>query len=90
MKNRYIYFLGLTFLVIALGNPAFIFAAEETSSMTCDGGVINIGDADVDVREKCGEPNTKGAEQWVYDFGPSESYTVKFKDGKIVRILVSR
>jgi hypothetical protein len=89
MKRIYIYFIGLVFLVMALGNPAFSFAAEETSTMMCDGGVVNIGDTDVDVRDKCGEPNTQGANQWVYDFGPSQSFTVVFEDGKVVRILES-
>jgi hypothetical protein len=89
MKNRSIYVVGLTFLVMALGNPAFIYAAEETSTMMCDGGVVNIGDSDVDVRDDCGEPNTQGANQWVYDFGPSQHFTVIFEDGKVVRILES-
>ncbi len=74
---------------MALGNPAFIYAAEETSTMMCDGGVVNIGDSDVDVRDDCGEPNTQGANQWVYDFGPSQHFTVIFEDGKVVRILES-
>ena len=64
-----------------------LYAAEETSTMMCDGGVVSIGDSDVDVREDCGEPNTQGANQWVYNFGPGESYTVIFRDGKVVRIL---
>ena len=89
MKNRSIYVVGLTFLVMALGNPAFIYAAEETSTLMCDGGVVNIGDSDVDVRDDCGEPNTQGANQWVYDFGPSQHFTVIFEDGKVVRILES-
>ena len=89
MKNRNIYIVGLTFLVMALGNPAFIFAAEETSTMMCDGGMVNVGDTDVDVRDKCGEPNTQGASQWVYNFGPSQSFTVIFENGKVVRILES-
>jgi len=89
MKKIYIYFIGLTFLVMALGNPVFIFAAEETSTIMCDEGVVNIGDTDTDVRDKCGEPNSQGANQWVYDFGPSQSFTVIFKEGKVVRILES-
>ena len=44
MNKRKIYFIGLVFLVIALGSPGFIFAAEETSTMMCDEGVVNIGD----------------------------------------------
>ena len=89
MKKINIYFVGLVFMVMALGNPVFIFAAEETSTMMCDGGVVNIGDTDVDVRDDCGEPNTQGANQWVYDFGPSQHFTVIFEEGKVVRILES-
>ena len=55
--------------------------------MMCDGGVMNIGDSDVDAREDCGEPNTQGANQGVYNLGPGESYTFIFKDGQVVRIL---
>ena len=87
MNKRKIYFIGLVFLVIALGSPGFIFAAEETSTMMCDEGVVNIGDTDADVREKCGEPNSQSMDKWIYNFGPSEYFTVIFKEGKVVRIL---
>jgi len=89
MKKINIYFIGFVFVAMALGNPVFIFAAEETSTMMCDEGVVNIGDTDTDVRDNCGEPNTQGANQWVYDLGPSQSFTVIFEDGKVVRILES-
>ena len=89
MKNRNVYAVGLTFLVIALGNPAFIFGAEETPTMVCDRGVVNIGDTDVEVRANCGDPHTQGANQWVYEFDPSRSFTVIFKEGKVDRILES-
>jgi hypothetical protein len=49
MKKRNIYFISLVFLVMALGGSIPIFAAEEASTMMCDEGVVNIGDADVDV-----------------------------------------
>lgn len=88
MKKRNNYFIGLVFLVITLGSPVFIFAAEEASTMMCDEGVVNIGDADTDVQDKCGEPNSQGMNEWVYNFGPSQPvYKVIFKDGKVVRIL---
>ncbi len=87
MNKRKIYFIGLLFVVMALGSPVFIFAAEETSTMMCDEGVVNIGDTDADVREKCGEPNSQSMDKWVYNFGPSEHFTVIFKEGKVVRIL---
>jgi len=88
MKKRNNYFIGLVFLVMALGSPVITLAAEEASTIMCDEGAVNIGDADVDVQEKCGEPNTKGMNEWVYNFGPSQPvYKVIFKDGKVVRIL---
>lgn len=76
-------------LMVIFGNFS-VFAAEETSTMTCDEGVVNIGDADVDVQETCGQPDTQSMNEWVYDFGPSQPvYTVIFKDGQVVRILES-
>jgi hypothetical protein len=61
---------------------------EEASSIMCDEGVVNIGDMDVDVQGKCGEPNSQNLNEWVYNFGPSQPvYTVIFNEGKVVRIL---
>ena len=88
MKKRNIYFIGLAFVVTAVGIPGLIFAAEDASTMMCDEGVVNIGDADADVQDKCGEPNNQGMNEWVYNFGPSQPvYKVIFKDGKVERIL---
>ena len=87
MKIITIYLFGLTLLLMILGGSISLYAAEETSSMMCDGGVVNIGDSDVDVRDDCGDPDTQNVNQWVYNFGPGESYTVIFKNGKVVRIL---
>jgi hypothetical protein len=89
MKRIKIYFFSIAFLAMVLGGSICLYAAEETSSMMCDGGMVNIGDSDVDVRDNCGDPDTQGSNQWVYDFGPGQSYTVIFEDGKIVRILES-
>ena len=91
MKKRGIYFIGLVFLATALGSTLPIFAAEETASMMCDEGVVNIGDTDVDVQRKCGQPDNQSMDQWVYNFGPSQPiYSVVFKDGKVLRILESK
>jgi hypothetical protein len=88
MKEINIYFIGFVFLATALGGSITIFASEETSTMMCDEGVVNIGDADVDVQDKCGEPNSQSINEWVYNFGPSQPvYKVIFKDSKVVRIL---
>jgi len=91
MKKRNIYFIGLVFLAATLGSTMPIFAAEETSTMMCDQGVVNIGDADVVVQDTCGQPDNQSMDEWVYDFGPSQPvYTLIFKDGKVVRILESK
>ena len=87
MEKRHIYFIGLLIVLMAFGNTFSIFAAEKTSTMMCDEGVVNIGDRDADVREKCGEPNSQSMDKWIYNFGPSEYFTVIFKEGKVVRIL---
>ena len=88
MKKIIIYFIGFVFLATALGGSIAIFAAEETSTMMCDGGVVNIGDADIDVQDKCGQPDSQSTNEWVYNFGPSQPvYKVIFKDGKVERIL---
>jgi len=42
----------------------------------------------VDVQDKCGEPNSQNMNEWVSNFGPSQPvYTVLFNEGKVVRIL---
>jgi hypothetical protein len=85
-KANYI-LVGWICLIIVLGNTAAVLAAEETSTMMCDEGVVNIGATDADVREKCGEPNSQSMDKWIYNFGPSEYFTVIFKEGKVMRIL---
>ena len=90
MKKRNIYLIGLVFLATVLAGAIPIFADQDTSSMTCDEGVVNIGDADVDVWSACGEPESQSMNQWVYNFGPSQPiYIVIFQDGRVVRILES-
>ena len=90
MKTIRDYLVILVSLAMVFGGQVYLFAAEEASSIMCDEGVVNIGDMDVDVQDKCGEPNSQNLDEWVYNFGPSQPvYTVIFKDGKVVRILES-
>ena len=49
MKKANIYFAVLVFLFILITEKAPILAAEDTSSIMCDNGVVNIGDKDIDV-----------------------------------------
>ena len=38
------------------GVEALPAAAQEVSTIMCDNGIVNIGDMDVDVQDKCGQP----------------------------------
>ena len=71
MKAIIGYFFIFQFLLVLFGVHPSIFAAKEASSIMCDEGVVNIGDMDVDVRAKCGEPDSQRMNEWVYNFGPS-------------------
>jgi hypothetical protein len=87
MKPSGIYSIALVILALAINSS--VLASEEASSIMCDNGTVNIGDMDVAVQETCGEPNTKGANQWVYNFGPDQPvYTLIFNnDGQLIKIL---
>ena len=88
MKTIKDYLVILVSLALVFGGQAYLFAAEEASSIMCDNGMVNIGDMDVDVQDKCGQPDSQNMNEWVYNFGPSQPvYTVIFNEGKVVRIL---
>jgi hypothetical protein len=89
MKTIKDYLVILVSLALVFGSQAYLLAAEEeASSMMCDDGVVNIGEMDVDVQDKCGQPDSQNMNEWVYNFGPSQPvYTVIFNEGKVVRIL---
>ena len=57
-------FMGV--LVTALSYTAPVAAA----SMWCGNDIVNIGDPEVVVLQKCGPPTYKNGDQWIYDRGP--------------------
>jgi hypothetical protein len=78
----------LVSITVLLGSHPSIFAAEEASSIMCDNGVVNIGDMEATVQDTCGEPNSQGMNEWVYNFGPDQPvYTLIFKEGQLIKIL---
>jgi hypothetical protein len=88
MKKSRTCFMMLLFLAVVFFASVSIAAEQEATSMMCDNGIVNIGDYDVDVQDKCGEPSKKEFNVWIYNFGPSEAvYTVIFDQSKVVRIL---
>ena len=88
MKTIKSHLVILISLAVLFGSLPSAFAEEEATTIMCDNGIVNIGDMDVDVQDKCGQPDSQGMNEWVYDFGPDQpGYTVIFKEGKVVRIL---
>ena len=78
--------IALIFLVMLFSHTGF--TEETASTIMCDNGIVNIGDMDVDVQDKCGQLNSQNMNQWVYNFGPGQPvYTVIFKEGQVVKIL---
>lgn len=79
-------FIALIFMVTVFSHTGL--AEETASTIMCDNGMVNIGDMNVDVQDKCGQPDSQNPNQWVYNFGPGEPvYTVIFKEGQVVKIL---
>jgi hypothetical protein len=88
MKTKKTHLAILLSLAVLFGSLPSVFAEQEASTIMCDNGIVNIGDMDVDVQDKCGDPDSRGMNEWVYNFGPDQpAYTVIFKEGKVVRIL---
>ena len=88
MKTKKTHLAILLSLAVLFGSLPSVFAEQEASTIMCDNGIVNIGDMDVDVQDKCGDPDSRGMNEWVYNFGPDQPvYTVIFKEGKVVRIL---
>ena len=40
------------------------------ASMRCGGDIVNVGDPEFVVLQKCGPPTYKQGDQWIYDRGP--------------------
>ena len=71
MKMIYSFLIVSILFLIAFSSSVSVLAAEEASSIMCDEGIVNIGDMDVDVEDKCGQPDSQNMNEWVYNFGPS-------------------
>ena len=92
MKNKKLNFVSiLTLLTIFAG----ISYSVDFNSLAdqCSGGVVAIGDSDIDVREKCGDPLQIGRKQdygpvWIYYEDQSNfMYYLPFLNGKLQRIV---
>ena len=70
MKNKALYFVGILVLLIIFPGTSYPIdfnSLADQSSYRCSGGVVGIGDSDINVRKTCGDPLQIGRRQ---DFGP--------------------
>jgi hypothetical protein len=88
MERRELRVILTLIMTLCLGF-SMVSAAEEVSSMTCDGGVIDTSDTRSSVEDKCGEPDKREGNSWRYEFGPSQPvYTVVFGEREnVIRII---
>lgn len=71
MKNRSVYYLSVFFLVLF---TAGAISADESFRCGASGNkkLVQLGDTDQSVREKCGEPQSSYSNRWVYNLGESD------------------
>ncbi len=88
MKSLNSVLIVFVFSLTVFGGGISVFADETASSIMCDNGTVEIGDMKTDVQNACGEPDSQGTKEWVYNFGPSQPvYTLIFEEDKLVKIL---
>jgi hypothetical protein len=62
---------GAILLFVGVLVPALSYTAPvAAASMWCGNDIVNIGDPEVVVLQKCGPPTYKNGDQWIYDRGP--------------------
>lgn len=70
-------------------------AAARADSIRCDGGIVSVGDAKIDLLGKCGPPSLvedrwrrkTSVERWTYNFGPDRFLQfVTLVDGKVALV----
>lgn len=79
----------LSFLLLFIGGHAFADDLNDESSLRCESHIIDVGTAQYEVKQKCGEPSgvEENGDLWVYNFGPGRFvYYLTFLEGKLIRI----
>jgi hypothetical protein len=76
--------VGLGALLVAL---SFVPPAALAQGMFCGTDIVNVGDSELDVLNKCGPPTFKDGDRWIYDRGPDQFIeTVVFGNGVVLFI----
>jgi hypothetical protein len=70
-----------------------IYSLADQSTWRCPGGIVAVGETDISVRRKCGNPLEIARKQdygpiWIYHFGQSRfMYYLQMLNGKLQRIV---
>jgi hypothetical protein len=89
--TRWLFIILAGFLTILSSYGIFADELGDVDSLSCPGGIVNIGDTRFSVLEKCGKPTFADnyGDLWVYDFGPEEFVRyVTFVGDEVERIQV--
>ena len=95
LKKRY--FACMVLLLVIVTPPSYAIDIDnwaDQSTYRCGGGIVAIGDSEIDVSERCGEPlkitrrESDSYDIWIYYFGGSRfMYYFGFLHGKLQRIV---
>lgn len=55
-------------------------------ALQCGTDLVNVGDAQSDVLQKCGEPKSKDGNEWIYERPGDLTVIVQFAEGQVLNI----
>jgi hypothetical protein len=75
-------------LKISLLIPVLLPSPLFADAMTCGQSLVEPGDTEYQVEQKCGKPTTKEMNRWVYDRGSERFiYELNFEAGQLTHIV---
>lgn len=73
-----------TSLLVSILLPSPLLA----DTMTCGQALVETGDTEYQVEQKCGKPTAKEMNRWIYDRGSDEFiYELNFEAGQLTHIV---
>jgi hypothetical protein len=74
--------LATTFLIFLLGTLTMHQASSD--SLKCGNKLVDVGDSEYELLDRCGEPSAREGNMWFYDRGPDEqTMIVRVSEGVV-------
>lgn len=93
MRTKNLWLIVYAALMLMFVDMTDSLALDDTDSIQCDGGIVERGDSEDAVKEKCGNPvkvlrpDPQEPAIWVYNFGPTQFvYHISMVNGAVERI----